>query len=67
VIAVNNCAEIGYRPHFPELLPRGMTPGSVEYTIEWADGRGATVRMHLIGTGLSELASLAGVFRSGRA
>jgi len=54
-------------PDFIELLGGVMTPGAVECTIEWADGRGATVRMHIKGVGLPELASLAGVFRSGRA
>jgi len=39
----------------------------MEYTIEWADGSGSTVRMHIKGAGLSDLASLAGVFRGGRA
>jgi len=55
------------QPEFIELLPGAMTPCGVECMIEWADGRGATVRMHIRGAGLSELSSLAGVFRSGRA
>ena len=54
-------------PDFIELVPGVVTPGSVECTIEWADSSGATVRMHIIGAGLSELASVAGVFRSGQA
>jgi len=54
------------QPDFIELLPDAMVPGGVECMIEWADGHGATVRMHIRGAGLSELASLAGVFRSGR-
>jgi hypothetical protein len=54
-------------PDFIELLPGAMTAGGVEYMIEWADGSGATVRMHIKGAGLSELASVVGVFRSGRA
>jgi len=53
-------------PEFIELTPGVMTPGSFECTIEWADGRGETVRMHIRGAGLSELASVAGVFRGGR-
>jgi len=55
------------KPDFIELVPGVMTPSSVECTIEWADGSGATVRMHIKGAGLSELTSLAGVFRGGQA
>lgn len=54
-------------PDFIDLVPGVMTPGSVECTIEWADGSGVTVRMHIRGAGLSELASVAGVFRGGQA
>jgi hypothetical protein len=54
-------------PDFIELVPGVTAPGSVECTIEWADGRGATVRMHIRGADLSELTLLAGVFRSGQA
>ena len=54
-------------PGFIELLPGVMTRGSIECTIEWADGGGSTLRMHIKGAGLSDLASLAGVFRGGRA
>ena len=54
-------------PDFIELMPGVMTPGSIECTIEWADGGGSTVRMHIKGAGPSELVSLAGVLRSGRA
>lgn len=53
-------------PDFIELVGGVMTPGSVECTIEWVDGSDVTVRMHIRGAGLSELASVAGVFRSGR-
>ena len=52
---------------FIELLPGPITPSGVECVIEWADGSGTTVRMHIKGAGLSELASIAGVFRSGQA
>ncbi len=55
------------KPDFIELVPGAMPPGCVECTIEWADGSGATVRMHIMGAGLSELASVAGVFRGGQA
>jgi len=54
-------------PEFFELIPGVITPGSVECAIEWTDGGGSTVRMHIKGAGLSELASLAGVFRGNRA
>jgi hypothetical protein len=54
------------KPDFIELVGGVMTPGSVECTIEWVDGSDVTVRMHIKGAGLSELASVAGVFRSGR-
>jgi len=50
-------------PDFIELLPGAMTPGAVECTIEWADSGGATVRIHLQGVRLPELASLVHVFR----
>mgnify|MGYP001048090107 CR=1 FL=1 len=54
------------KPDFIELVGGVMTAGLVECTIKWADGRGETVRMHIRGAGLSELASVAGVFRGGR-
>ena len=53
-------------PDFIELVGDVMTPGSVECTIEWVDGSDVTVRMHIKGAGLSDLTSLARVFRSGR-
>lgn len=52
-------------PDFIELLPGTMTPG-VECMIEWVDGSDVTVRMHIKGAGLSDLTSLARVFRSGQ-
>jgi hypothetical protein len=54
-------------PDFIELLPGVITPSSIECTIEWADGGGSKVRMHIKGAAMPELASLAGVFRGGRA
>ena len=54
-------------PDFIELVPGMMPSGTVECTIEWVDGGGSTVRMHIKGAGLSELVSLAGVLRGGRA
>jgi hypothetical protein len=53
-------------PHFIELMPGAITPGGVECTIEWVDGRHATVRMHIKGAGLSELTALAGLLKSRR-
>ena len=54
------------KPAFVELVPRQMTPNSVECTIEWLDDGDATVRMRIVGAELSELASLATVLRSGQ-
>ena len=54
-------------PDLIELVGGVMAPGSAECTIDWADGSGATLRMHIRGASLSELASVAGVFRGGRA
>jgi len=53
-------------PNFIELMPGVMRPGTIECTIEWTDGGGPTVRMHIKGLGLSDLVSLAGVFRGVR-
>ncbi len=46
-------------PDFIEFLPGVTTPGSTEWIIEWSDGGGSTLRMHIKGAGLSELVSLA--------
>jgi hypothetical protein len=54
-------------PDFIELLGGAMTAGLMECTIEWADGGDSTVRMHIKGAGLSDLAYLASLFRSGQA
>ena len=63
-------AEEGYsakaQSEFIELLPGTMTARGIECMIEWIDGSDVTVRMHIKGAGLSDLTSLAGVFRSGR-
>ena len=55
------------KPDFIEFLGDVMTPGSTECIIEWSDGGGSTLRMHIKGVELSELASVAGVFRGSRA
>ncbi|KPK75309.1 MAG: hypothetical protein AMJ79_11595 [Phycisphaerae bacterium SM23_30] len=52
---------------FIELLPEVMAPGSVECTIEWVEGGGATVRMHIQGARLPELTYLVRVLRGGAA
>ncbi len=54
-------------PEFIEFLPSVMPSSSVECTIEWADNSGETMRMHLKGASLPELASLASVLRGSRA
>lgn len=52
-------------PEFIEILPAAIQPGTVECMLEWADGLGGTMRMHMRGVGPSELSAVAGVFRSG--
>ncbi len=54
-------------PEFIELVPGVMPSGAIECTVEWTDVGGSMVRMHIKGAGLSELVSLAGVLRGGRA
>ncbi len=54
-------------PDFIELVGGVMTSGSVECMIEWIDSSNVTMRMHIKGAGLSELTSLARVFRSSQA
>jgi hypothetical protein len=54
-------------PEFIEVIGGMMPSGTVECTVEWVDGGDSTVRMHIKGAGLSELVSLAGVLRGGRA
>jgi hypothetical protein len=54
-------------PDFIELLPGKLKPGSPECTIEWEDGSGAKLRMHVEGIGVPDLVCLARSFRSGQA
>ncbi|MCX5643803.1 MAG: hypothetical protein NTZ17_03820 [Phycisphaerae bacterium] len=54
-------------PDFLELLPGGLTSPSPECTIEWEDGRGGKMRMHVKGIGVPDLVSFARLFRSGPA
>ena len=54
-------------PDFLELLPGGLTSPSPECTIEWEDGNGGKMRMHVKGIGVPDLVSFARMFRSGAA
>ncbi|HEV58954.1 MAG TPA: hypothetical protein ENN87_15905 [Phycisphaerales bacterium] len=54
-------------PDFVELLPGGLTASRPECTIEWVDGRGRKVRMHVTGIGVHDLVWLARGCRDGRA
>lgn len=54
------------RREFMELLPTPVASPSIECTIELEDGSGATMRMHVKGARMADLASFACVFRSGR-
>jgi len=49
---------------FLELLPSPVTTPSIECTIELEDGGGTTMRMHVKGACMADLASFARGFRS---
>jgi len=51
---------------FVEFLPGPITASPLACTIELDDGRGTTVRMHIKGIGMADLASFASAFRNGR-
>jgi len=51
-------------PEFIELMPGMMPSGTVECTIEWADGGGTTMRMHVKGARMADLVSFASALRS---
>jgi len=55
------------RYEFLELLPSPVTSPSIDCMIEFEDGDGQTVRMHVTGVRMADLASFARGFRSGRA
>ena len=55
------------QPEFVELLPREMIPSSIECTIEWEEGSGVKIRMHVKGASTADLVSLARGLRDGRA
>lgn len=52
---------------FVEFLAGPMAARSCECMIELDDGRGATVRIHVKGVRMADLASFVSVWRSGRA
>ena len=52
---------------FLELLPRPMSPSSIECILEWEEAGGVKTRMQIKGVGLPDLVSLARLFRDGRA
>jgi len=54
-------------PDFLELLPGGLRAARPACTIEWADGSGMKVRMHVTGIGVHDLVLLARGCRDGRA
>jgi hypothetical protein len=55
------------QPEFMELLPGAMIPSSLECMIEWEEGNGAKMRMHVKGASMADLASFARGLRDGRA
>ncbi len=55
------------RAEFMELLPRPMSPSSIECTFEWEEAGGVKTRMQVKGIGIPDLVSLARLFRDGRA
>lgn len=52
---------------FIELVPRDMMPPSLEGMIEWEEGNGGKMRMHVQGASLADLASLVRRLRDSRA
>jgi len=50
-----------------KALPGAMIPSSLECTIEWEEGNGAKIRMHVKGASMTDLASFARGLRGGRA
>jgi signal recognition particle subunit SEC65 len=52
---------------FMELVPREMMPSSIECTIEWEEGNGGKMRMHVKGARLADLVSFARGLRDSRA
>jgi len=54
-------------PEFLELLPGARIPSSIECVVEWEEGDGAKIRMHVKGASMADLASFAHGLRDGRA
>jgi hypothetical protein len=54
------------KPDVIEVLPGGVLSPSPECTIEWEEGDGVKMRMHLKGIGVPDLVSFARAFRGGR-
>ena len=54
------------RREFLELLPDPVTSPFIDCMIELEDGSGTTMRMHIKGAGIADLASFACGFRSSR-
>jgi hypothetical protein len=52
---------------FIERVSRERRPSSLECMIEWEQGNGGKMRMHVKGAGMADLASLARGLRDGRA
>jgi hypothetical protein len=55
------------KTEFLELLPRPMSPSSLECVIELEDAGGAKTRMQVKGIGIPDLVSFVHLFRKGRA
>lgn len=55
------------RYQFLEVRPGPLTAGSLTCTIEWEEDHGATLRMHVQGATMADLAMFAARWRSGPA
>ena len=55
------------KPDFIEVLPGGVLSPSPECTIEWEEGNGVKMRMHVKGIGVGDLVLFARAFRGDRA
>jgi hypothetical protein len=51
-------------PDFLELVPGGLLAPAPECMIEWEDGHGGKMRMHVKGIGVADLVSFARLVRS---
>jgi hypothetical protein len=64
VVGVSKAREVPCE--FVEFLPTAIAASSLACTIELDDGSGTTVRMHVKGICMADLASFASAFRNGR-